>query len=129
MAWEDPLSESEAYRVAERVAAKRIEQVVVNDDPRREVVQCISLRVSPVPLSCITAGLWKLTAPPIEGLWNVSHSLLTSSTAGSTCNLGFLYIHASIVSSPSPPVLFADAGDGAAPAYSTPQVVALSTYV
>ena len=50
IAWEDPLGESEAYRVAERVAAKRIEQVVVNDDPRREVVQCISLRVSPVPL-------------------------------------------------------------------------------
>ena len=37
-AWEVPLGESEAYRVAEWVAAKRIEQVVVNDDPRGEVV-------------------------------------------------------------------------------------------
>ena len=36
--WEIPLGESEAYRVAEWVSARRIEQVVVNDDPKAEVV-------------------------------------------------------------------------------------------
>ena len=36
--WEIPLGESEAYRVAEWVSARRIEQVVANDDPKAEVV-------------------------------------------------------------------------------------------
>ncbi|KAI0645748.1 hypothetical protein C8Q79DRAFT_911550 [Trametes meyenii] len=36
--WEVPLGESEAYRVAEWVASRKIEQVVVNDDPNGHVV-------------------------------------------------------------------------------------------
>ncbi len=36
--WEVPLGESEAYRVAEWVSAKKIEQVIVNEDPKAEVV-------------------------------------------------------------------------------------------
>ena len=36
--WEVPLGESEAYRVAEWVSPRRIEQVIVNDDPKGEVV-------------------------------------------------------------------------------------------
>ncbi|KAI0692024.1 hypothetical protein C8T65DRAFT_670163 [Cerioporus squamosus] len=36
--WEVPLGESEAYRVAEWVSAQKIEQVIVNDDPKAEVV-------------------------------------------------------------------------------------------
>lgn len=35
--WEIPLGESEAYRVAEWVSATKIEQIVVNDDPKAEV--------------------------------------------------------------------------------------------
>ncbi|KAI0779418.1 hypothetical protein C8Q74DRAFT_1258810 [Fomes fomentarius] len=35
--WEIPLGESQAYRVAEWVSAKKIEQIVVNDDPKAEV--------------------------------------------------------------------------------------------
>ncbi|KAI0373990.1 hypothetical protein BV20DRAFT_1011942 [Pilatotrama ljubarskyi] len=36
--WEVPLGESEAYRVAEWIAARKIEQVIVNDDPKSDVV-------------------------------------------------------------------------------------------
>ncbi|KAH9892626.1 hypothetical protein C8Q73DRAFT_66158 [Cubamyces lactineus] len=36
--WEVPLGETEAYAVAEWVASRRIEQVIVNDDPKAEVV-------------------------------------------------------------------------------------------
>ncbi|CDO77102.1 hypothetical protein BN946_scf184501.g7 [Trametes cinnabarina] len=36
--WEVPLGESEAYPVAEWIAARKIEQVVVNDDPKSDVV-------------------------------------------------------------------------------------------
>ncbi|KAI0775768.1 hypothetical protein BD413DRAFT_470436 [Trametes elegans] len=36
--WEVPLGESQAYPVAEWIAARRIEQVIVNDDPEGEVV-------------------------------------------------------------------------------------------
>ncbi|KAI0630408.1 hypothetical protein C8Q77DRAFT_1064119 [Trametes polyzona] len=36
--WEVPLGETEAYRVAEWIAAKRIEQVIVNDEPGSEIV-------------------------------------------------------------------------------------------
>ncbi|KAI0823690.1 hypothetical protein BC628DRAFT_1382841 [Trametes gibbosa] len=36
--WEIPLGESEAYRVAEWIAVRRIEQVIVNDDPKSDIV-------------------------------------------------------------------------------------------
>ena len=36
--WEVPLGESEAYRIAEWVSTRKIEQVIVNDDPKAEVV-------------------------------------------------------------------------------------------
>lgn len=36
--WEVPLGETEAYAVAEWVASRKIEQVIVNDDPQAEVV-------------------------------------------------------------------------------------------
>ncbi|KAH9858667.1 hypothetical protein C2E23DRAFT_716722 [Lenzites betulinus] len=36
--WEVPLGESEAYRVAEWIAASKIEQVIVNDDPKSDIV-------------------------------------------------------------------------------------------
>ena len=40
-AWEIPLGESEAYPAAEWVSVRKIEQVVVNDDPRAEAVVAI----------------------------------------------------------------------------------------
>ena len=40
-AWEVPLGESEAYPVAEWVFDRRIEQVIVNDDPQAEVVVAV----------------------------------------------------------------------------------------